>query len=189
MCSKVTIPALSESKLGNVEFYLKKPSKDALFWTYDYYVDTDGNIHIQQGELRGRKFYWHHGKVSINDIKAEATNLNKTVRPVKQGMKFKGRLYYEGISKKQLNQLIWILGNGKDGLGYKLGSAKPFGLGSVLCYINNVVERNIDINNDKMSYSMDEYNDIDVSYEQAGFSLEVKKNSRRLHLLKHFLIM
>ena len=186
MCSKVTIPALSESKLGNVEFYLKKPSKDALFWTYDYYVDTDGNIHIQQGELRGRKFYWHHGKVSINDIKAEATNLNKTVRPVKQGMKFKGRLYYEGISKKQLNQLIWILGNGKDGLGYKLGSAKPFGLGSVLCYIDNVVERNIDINNDKMSYSMDGYNDIDVSYEQAGFSLEVKKEFEKIASVKTF---
>lgn len=185
-CNKVTLPALSNPKLGNIEFYLKKPSDDALFWTYDYYIDGEGKLHIKPGELRGRKFYWHHSQVSVNDIKVEATNLNKTIRPVKKGIKFSGRLYFDGISKKQLRQLIWILGNGKEGLGYKIGSAKPYGLGSVACYINNVVERKINIINNNLKYSMIENKDVDITYEQAEFSQQVKKEFEKIASIKAF---
>lgn len=183
---KVTIPALSGPKFGNVEFYLKKPAEDATFWTYDYYVDKNGNVHAKQGELRGRKFYWHHSKVSIRDINTNPTKLNKTIRPVKEGIEFTGRLYYEGISKKQLNQLVWILGNGKEGLGYKLGGAKPFGFGSVMSTVNKVVERHIFIKDNRLAYTIDECKDNNITYEDAGFSKTVENEFKKIASLKPF---
>lgn len=187
LCNKVTIPALSGPKLGNVEFYLKRP-KDATFWTYDYYVNSRGQIIVMPGELRGRKFYWHHGKVSVKDIKDEASNLNKTIRPVRSGVEFTGRLYYEGISEKQLNQLVWILNSGKEGLGYKLGGAKPLGLGSITCAVNSVVERHICMKDNTLSYNMEEQNikDIMLTYEQVGFSKTVKSEFEKIASLKPF---
>lgn len=67
---KVTLQALAEPKLGNVEFYLKRPNKRAEFWTYDYYTTRDacdagrGQTHLYTNcQLRGRKYYWHHREV------------------------------------------------------------------------------------------------------------------------------
>ena len=106
---KVTLQALAEPKLGNVEFYLKKPDEKAEFWTYDYYTTRDeyddgrGQTHLYTAsgkncQLRGRKYYWHHRKVDTSQ-EIEKTKLNKTIRPVKSGVTFEGELYFEGISK------------------------------------------------------------------------------------------
>lgn len=113
----VTIDNLSSPKISNVDFYLIKP-KNANFWSYDYYIER-GKIHLYDGSLRGRKYYWHHHLESISFNNVERTKLNKTIRPVKEGITFNGELYFDGISKKQLNQLIYILNTGKDGLGLK----------------------------------------------------------------------
>lgn len=92
----VTIQALGEPKLGNTEFYLRQPT-GATFWNYDYYV-RNKKLQISDGILRGRKYYWHHQKMTIpEDI--EATKLNKTIRPVKTNESFGGKLYFEDISK------------------------------------------------------------------------------------------
>lgn len=84
LCDKITLQTLGGPKLGNVEFYLKKP-EEATFWTYDYYV-KGGRLNVEPGKLRGRKFYWHSRDGKI--IKAEPSNLNKTVRPVKKNVVF-----------------------------------------------------------------------------------------------------
>lgn len=171
LCDKITLPALGGPKIGNVDFYLKKP-KDASFWTYDYYV-KDGKLIISPGKLRGRKYYWHHSSVYLKST--EPTNLNKTVRPVKAGVAFSGKLYFDGISKKQLEQLIWILNSGSEKLGLKLGAAKPFGLGSISCTSDNVLERKISLVDDCLDYSVEKFFSEKTTYESVGFSRNVKQ--------------
>lgn len=177
----VTIQALGEPKLGNTEFYLRQPM-GATFWNYDYYV-RNGELKISNGILRGRKYYWHHQKVKLpEDI--EATKLNKTIRPVEANESFNGKLYFEDISKKQLNQLMWILNSGSEGLGLKLGGAKPLGFGSVSCKVDKVVERSIVVSGGKINYLMNEIPVDGVSYENAEFGRIVKSEFYKIAGLK-----
>ena len=174
----VTIANLSSPKISNVDFYLVKP-KNADFWTYDYYV-SNKKVYAYTGTLRGRKYYWHYYPEDVNFNKARRTNLNKTIRPVKEGITFNGELYFDGISRKQLNQLIYILNTGKDGLGYKLGMGKPLGLGSVTCKVNAVEERKIMFKQSKVSYDVSSYDYSHITYESAGLSPSVKKEFEKI---------
>lgn len=170
LCDSITLQTLGGPKLGNTEFYLKKP-EGATFWTYDYNV-RNKKTNVEPGELRGRKYYWHSRSGQI--IEADKTsNLNKTVRPVKKNVSFEGNLYFEGISQKQLNQLIWILNSGNENLGLKLGSGKPLGLGSISCSVVQVRERKIGLRNGMLDYS-DIPVDINTTYEESGLSLSAK---------------
>lgn len=168
---KVTIAPLGGPKLGNVDFYLQKP-KGARFWNYDYYVKEDGTIVIEQGKLRGRKFYWHHKPSKL--VEQEPSNLNKTIRPVKAEVCFKGKMYFDSISQKQLNQLIWILDSGNQNLGLKLGGAKPLGFGSIACSVTKVLERTVTVSNGMVTYDLEEGKRESLSYEKAEFSVEAK---------------
>lgn len=179
----VTIDNLSSPKISNVDFYLIKP-KNANFWTYDYYIER-GKIHLYDGSLRGRKYYWHHHPESVRfKSNVEKTKLNKTIRPVKEGITFNGELYFDGISKKQLNQLIYILNTGKDGLGLKLGMGKPLGLGSVTCSVSSVEERKIVFDQDKVKYDVSSYDYSNITYESAELSLSIKKEFEKIAGLK-----
>lgn len=164
---EITLQPLSGPKTGNVEFYLQKP-KNANFWTYDYHITNEKNLVVENGKLRGRKYYWHHRKLEL-DKNIEPTNLNKTIRPLKENITFKGKLYFDGISNKQINQLIWILNSGSEGLGLKLGAAKPLGFGSITCNITEVMERKIESNYKIVPLSKD-----GITYESAEFSKSVK---------------
>lgn len=177
----VTIQALGEPKLGNTEFYLRQPT-GATFWNYDYYV-RNKKLQISDGILRGRKYYWHHQKMTIpEDI--EATKLNKTIRPVKTNESFSGKLYFEDISKKQLKQLMWILNSGSEGLGLKLGGAKPLGFGSVSCKVDKVTERNVVVSGGKINYLMNEIPADGVLYEDAEFGRLVRSEFNKIAGLK-----
>ena len=141
----VTLPELAAPKLNNMEFYVKRPDH-AWFWTYDYYVDPQGKVHVQQGELAGRKFYWHHLIEKVPEA-GELTKRNRTVRPVREGCQFKGKIYFDHLTERELNQLIYTVNAGEDGEltkkqhGYKLGAAKPFGLGSIATQVDSVILR------------------------------------------------
>lgn len=179
----VTIDNLSSPKISNVDFYLERP-KNATFWTYDYYV-SNNKVYAYTGILRGRKYYWHHHPESVRfNSNVEKTKLNKTIRPVKEGVIFKGELYFDGISKKKLNQLIYILNTGKDGLGLKLGMGKPLGLGSVTCSVSSVEERKIVLEDSQLNYGVSSYDYSNVTYESAGLSLYVKKEFEKIAGLK-----
>lgn len=167
----ITLEALEEPKLGNVDFYLKKPG-NATFWTYDYKVQN-GTLTEQKGELRGRKYYWHHREVNLHK-KVEVSKLNKTVRPVSENVMFRGKLFFESISEKQLNQLIWILNCGTEKLGLKLGGAKPLGYGSVFCTVERVIERSISCEDGKLCYEMKDILFDEITYEKAMLSESVK---------------
>ena len=147
-----TMPTLSQPKLANTEFYLKKPvdgDGEVWFWTYDYYTvkKADGTVIVKEytPAISGRKFYWHGDKV---DGCQHKKRYNKTVRTVKSGEYFKGRVYFENITQEQLQQLYYIFQyTSDDQHGYKLGGGKPIGLGSVCFKICDVKIRSFTINN------------------------------------------
>ena len=103
------------------------------------------------------------------------TKLNKTIRPVKKDIVFTGKLYFESISKRQMDQLIWLLNSGNEKLGLKLGGAKPLGFGSISCQVQCVQERVIRLKNGNLNYELMELPVDGITYESAGFSSTVKK--------------
>lgn len=163
----VTLYPLSSPKTGNVEFYMKKPDERAAFWTYDYYVDERGNLSkVNQPEINGRKVFWHHpGKWNLPE-NVPATTQNMTIRPVKRKVTFEGRVYFEKITETELKQLIWLLNAGDTAKGvaekkhgYKLGAAKPLGLGSVAVAVkeDGVKLRTVQCEQGAISYKLDPY--------------------------------
>lgn len=159
----ITLQPLSTPKF-NPEFYIKKPDEKAVFWTYEYYVDQDGNIYKNMMKINGRKFYWHHPDFSLENCRGKASNLNKTIRPVKSGIIFEGKIYFHDISEEELNTLCYLINAGEDSSislkkkkhGYKLGAAKPLGLGSVAMHVDNVLLR---------TFKMDENQGISMTEE------------------------
>ena len=176
-----TLPELSSPKLNNMEFYLERP-KDAIFWTYDYYVDKEGNVHFHTAKLNGRKFYWHNLITHIPT--AEANNRNMTIRPVKPDVRFDGEMYFKDLTKSELDQLIWLLNAGEDHSialierthGYKLGAAKPLGLGSIAIKTEEVVCRKVKADNSSISIVDEPYQYRMETLELKEFSEEVQNN-------------
>lgn len=164
----ITLEPLSSPKLNNMEFYLKRPSDDAKFWTYDYYITYDGEIIKNTSGINGRKFYWHNLKKQNTSV--EQTKLNITVRPLKSGQRFNGKVYFEDVTADELNKLIYTLNVGESAdeiekrkNGYKLGAAKPLGFGSIAVSVDKTTIRTYKADDkDKSLYieskAYDEYN-------------------------------
>ena len=191
----VTLQELSQPKVSSTEFYLIRP-EDAEFWTYDYKVvyDSNGELKLElcgdEVNIAGRKFYWH-SRVGEDDKvffpQTEVTERNKTVRPVKSNITFTEDIYFDRISRTQLDQLLMILNmSSEEKRGYKLGSGKPLGLGSVTMNVTGCDLRMIELDEESKSivYSSQKYEDYFLekipvfdsereSYEQFHF----KKNN------------
>lgn len=178
---KLTLRPLGNPRLNNMEFYLKQPD-DAWFWTYDYYVDSDGRVHYETGELNGRKFYWHDLVPDMTDQKA--SKLNTTVRPVSKDISFNGSVYFDKITKTELDELIYTLESGdKEGIqekkhGYKLGHAKPLGFGSIAIVIDSVVITGFELDDENKSIRMTEvpYD----KYSEPKFDSDIKRNYEKM---------
>ena len=187
----VTLQELSQPKVSSTEFYLMRP-EDAVFWTYDYKViyDEDGELKLElcgdEVNIAGRKFYWHSRVGEDNKVffpQTEVTERNKTVRPVKSNITFTEDIYFDRISRTQLDQLLMILNISSDGKrGYKLGSGKPLGLGSITMNVTGCDIRMIELDEESRSivYSSQKYEDYFLgkipvfdsekeSYEQFHF--------------------
>ena len=196
----VTLQELSQPKVSSTEFYLIRP-ENAAFWTYDYKVvyDKDGELKLElcgdEVNIAGRKFYWH-SKVDEADKaffpQVEANERNKTVHPVKSNIIFTEDIYFDRISRMQLDQLLMILNISRKGKwGYKLGSGKPLGLGSITMNVTGCDIRMIELDEESRSivYGSQKYEDYFLekmpvfdsereSYEQFHF----KKNNEELLL-------
>lgn len=182
----VTLPPLSSPKLNNMEFYLKQPNADAWFWTYDYYVDSKGKVYPCTPSINGRKFYWHQMNATLPES-VEETKLNMTIRPVKAKVTFKGKLYFEHLTEKELNQLIWLLNAGEDQNtplenrkhGYKIGAAKPLGLGSAAIAVEQVLLRKVTMDTEKYSIVRSE-TPYTFDSGKVGFNPEIEKNFMKM---------
>ncbi len=175
----VTLLPLGGPKLSNTAFYFKKPANNAAYWTFDYYV-ANKQVITKTAEIQGRKYYWHFKPtlkektdVQDKDKKRTPSNLNKTIRPLKEGITFTGKIYFDRISNKQLEQLKLIL-NGFDGkCSYKLGTGKPLGLGSVDCKLTEIKER-INVKDGRPCFEEENVPLETKSYAEVGFNSEVE---------------
>ena len=176
----VTIPELSSPKLNNMEFYVKRPSEDAVFWTYDYYVDINGKIHFMTPEINGRKFYWHKliKDQEVKSLETKINNRNSTIRPLKSDVTFSGKLYFKNLTKMELDQLIWLLNIGEETNikdrthGYKMGLAKPLGFGSIAIKTEEITCRVLHVEEEGISINDEPYSE----YESPVFDDQILKN-------------
>ncbi|MBC8253135.1 MAG: TIGR03986 family CRISPR-associated RAMP protein [Ardenticatenia bacterium] len=87
--------------------------------------------------IRGHKLYWHKGAVGVDDIQEEDPEDNRDtqhtqIRPVRAGITFDFRIYFENLSSTELGALLWVLDKAQDdAYRLKLGMGKPYGMGAV----------------------------------------------------------
>ena len=164
---------LANPHIDNVAFYsLFKTNEDLigmknvnLFWTYDYCYENGKYISIPKMSIRGRKMYWHHTP-KINKENNNFNNRNFKAIPVKVGTKFAFKVYFENLGKKELQDLIAVINLNYDSelktnnnekyydLCHKLGKAKPYGYGSVKLEVKDAKIREVNKENDIVSYKM-----------------------------------
>lgn len=88
--------------------------------------------------IRGYKYYWHRDinkkgylwQEKPETAKKKPRQYTMKIKPVKEGIKFKGRIRFDNLSGGELGALLFVLelpGN----CCHKLGMGKPLGLGSV----------------------------------------------------------
>lgn len=196
---ELTLLELASPKLSSTEFYLQKPEAgdDVIVqsWTYDYYVTKRGKslkVVMETPKISGRKCYWHHPKPNLPKTGVNQTERNCTVQPLKAKIPFSFSVYFERITRKQLDQLIWIcnissLGeeNGEAKYGYKLGKGKPLGMGSVELRVQDVKIRSIR-KNSRIGYYLDSYEKTfgsrfqEISDDCLNFEASVKEAFLRI---------
>lgn len=155
---KHTLDILSTPRTSAFEFYLRKPTDNATFWNFDFYGEMKKYTLANGKEInrieyydlpaatpRGRKMYWH-SKISKDNNKKR--NLNNTVEAVNG--KFRFKIYFDEITREQLDTLLWTITLGDNNLNsslqHKLGHAKPLGYGSVKLQVVEQVIRYLSYN-------------------------------------------
>ena len=180
----VTLQPLSSPKLNNMEFYLKRP-EGAIFWTYDYFIDKYEKIRKNTGGINGRKFYWHDMSTVSGNLKTdEPTQLNVTVRPLGEKQTFSGSIYFEKLTREELNSLIYTVNTGEEGdikekeHGYKLGHAKPLGFGSVALHVDSVSIRVYQSDENGISRKIKDYEEYQPDELPGLIDRDVLENFR-----------
>lgn len=97
--------------------------------------DTLAHYDTPSGEttIRGHKLYWHKGpNPDFTDIVEnwEHDTQHTQIRPVRPGVHFHFRVYFENLSQVELGALLWVL-DLPEGHYHKIGMGKPLGLGAV----------------------------------------------------------
>lgn len=155
---KHTLDILSTPRTSAFEFYLRKPTDNATFWNFDFYgemkkytlangkeINRIEYYDLPEATPRGRKMYWH-SKISKDNNKKR--NLNNTVEAVNG--KFRFKIYFDEITREQLDTLLWTITLGDNNLNsslqHKLGHAKPLGYGSVKLQVVEQVIRYLSYN-------------------------------------------
>jgi CRISPR-associated protein (TIGR03986 family) len=180
---------LASPKLSATEFYLERNPDYADLWNYDYAVNWNSHRFGVPGyrpRIRGRKFYWHHRQPNpyVDKDKENdpdwVSDRNVAVRPLKAGIPFRFKIYFNNISEKELKRLLWVLeiGGKKQGHGHKIGMAKPLGLGSIGISAAGVFVRELSGQNNTIEYNtadqLESYEDfVSMTPEDLGCSQEV----------------
>jgi CRISPR-associated protein (TIGR03986 family) len=84
--------------------------------------------------------YWNRGEVDLKDIKElddeniENSKSHTKIRPIKPGITFSFRIYFENLRDFELGAILWVLtipGKKETEYRHKLGMGKPYGMGTV----------------------------------------------------------
>lgn len=157
-----TLDILSTPRPSAYDFYIRKPEGNRVqYWNYDYYgVWSDRGLvyrDMTEASPRGRKFYWH-GKVK--EANAEKGKQNSTMESLKGGHLFTFRIYYNGITERQLSELKYAITLGENrvnsDLQFKIGHARPLGYGSVKLVIEQDVRRTVNMEGEEIKTSLTE---------------------------------
>ncbi len=90
--------------------------------------------------IRGHKLYWHRGPVGLDDIRERdevdwsKDTQHTQIKPVRAGVTFRFRIYFENLRDFELGALLWTLTlPGEPGKDYchSMGMGKPLGMGAV----------------------------------------------------------
>lgn len=149
----VILPELSSPKLSTVEFYTTHgeiiKNENISVWNYD----SSGV------ELRGRKFYFH-GLPQKEDTLGPRQIETKVAQ---SGSLFTFKVYFDDISKDQLQQLLWVITIGENSSDskqmHKIGRGKPVGYGSVKITVDDISFRELDKSSFAYSIKKQQYND------------------------------
>ena len=87
-------------------------------------------------EIRGIKQYFLKDRVSPKS--AESKNVNSTIRALKKGARFKGRINFSNLHEDELGLLVWAL-KLENGSRHNIGHAKPYGFGQI--EVKNIVTK------------------------------------------------
>lgn len=156
-----TLGILSTPRPSAFEFYIRKPEDQKVqYWNYDYYgTSTFEGLRykdIPEASPRGRKFYWHG---AVNPKDEEKSNQNSTMEFLKEGHAFSFRIYFDGITKKQLSDLEYAVTMGENtengDLQLKIGHARPLGYGSVKLTIKEQVLRKVQRDGEKIQVGIE----------------------------------
>lgn len=177
-----TLGILSSPKPSAYEFYLNKP-KGAIFWNYNYYskkVGDETRYYPLNGKLmpRGRKFYWHSPAADTSEH--ERSGQNTTMDYLEpSGAAFQFRIYFDGVTDHELEQLKWVVNFGENiKLGkycHKLGHARPLGFGSVKLTIDSITTREFVWEGEDLTEKVNCC--VSEQKEEGGYSPWVEKNA------------
>ena len=175
---KQTLAILGNPSVSAFDFYLNKPG-DATFWNFDYYVRSikvDGknqNFFFSNDGVspRGRKFYFNHKPDTAN--RSEKSNMNSTMEVLDKGTSFKSKIYFDGITRQQLNDLMWCINYGENDSKYQhnIGHGKPLGYGSLSIGVERCIVRVLSIVNGSLVYEEKPY-----AAGSCSFDDNIKKN-------------
>ena len=104
--------------------------------SFQHYLENDVTVseknlkHYNSANvnIRGNKLYWHRSE-SFEESNPNP-NISSKVKPIKKDNTFKGKVRFENLSSVELGALLFIF-NLPEGLALKLGTGKPFELGSI----------------------------------------------------------
>ncbi len=170
----ITLKELLGPHPSNPIFYGYNPSRKST--PADWKWDKEDGI-----EMRGRKIYLHSKVDEFSCVSKYPSNLNSTIHPVKSNLTFKSRIYFEGLTKAQLESLIKAINlynasSSETKYAHKLGHAKPFGFGSVAMNVDGVILRKVSLMGGKVSYREERSDALrtDFSSDRASTDIELK---------------
>lgn len=129
--SEFTPKILSGPKPTTFQHYLEQPDK------HDTEKTKRNHYEYKESRLRGHKLYWRQKGVTVNQVKETAEvkpndKQHTQMRPVKSGITFNFRVYFENLSEVELGALVWALTLPvSEDHRHQLGMGKPYGMGVV----------------------------------------------------------
>lgn len=135
-----------------------KPTSYNLYLAQEQDVDKK-SLNIYEGDfnIRGFKQYWLKGYVERPEVKSE--NMSLTIKPLKEGTKFKGKIYFTNLDEEELGLLAWAL-KLNDNCYQNIGLAKPYGFGRVKVEDIELKIENLDLKYNSFSFEYHENEDI-----------------------------
>ncbi|MCS6842588.1 MAG: TIGR03986 family CRISPR-associated RAMP protein, partial [Roseiflexus sp.] len=140
---EMPLAILSSPKPTTTLFYLRKKNDE---WSEEERRQPGAATTIGYdgpNELRGRKFYRHHGN-ALNRLEYERAerrcdHQNRSARGVRApGNVFQFTIDFHNLAPAELGALLWTLRLGDEGCFFRLGYAKPLGFGSIKLSMDRV---------------------------------------------------